>query len=653
MSVKLEVENIGGLRGRQSFNFKRGRVNIVESPNAVGKSSIIKALTAVISLPCITHHALEEAVRLGLKASSPNEIDPLINIYEDSAKINLIINGEERVCEFRRWREPVVKPRGNEKFIFAGILTRESRVMRYLAEGNDNFIWIVDTMSFAQRYETVRSQVEKFLTEAELRLDEINKKKEELTQIKQKLKELSNERLKIKKEYENLERELKKRPPEDPELKILFEKLSEEERLREREVSELEQEVEKAEEELIKPKMELSSIQQEINLLKREREKRVKELEALPVATDMKKWLERADKIEREIIPNLREERGEKVGVFNLLESALRVLRPTENLTCPLCGSKNIDPNRLYEQKEELKRQIAKRDKKIGELLIEADKLRGQTREVDEKRKDLERKISEIESKLQEKETLRRELERRILHPERKLKSKKADLEKAQQKLREVRDKLQQVEKRIKETGKERENLLLCRERLRERLSIIDKELEEGRATIEENSWITINQTPIPIDKAKMFYEYWVECLKNVTRYLLNIIREQRQGAARRFNSEVKILIKKLGFTEFEQIFLNEETYRLQVFRKGGRPQAISSLSSSERNALATLLQLAIKEAYIPEIPFFIIDEVVLDFDKKRVEKIIEYLADLAKTRNWCVVVTRLAGEGAIRVRHI
>lgn len=651
MSVVLEIDNIGGLQGKHRFSFQKGRLNIIESPNAAGKTSIIKSLAAVLSLPGITYATIEEMVRLGLRASDSSVIDPLINIYSDSAGIKLKMNGEEFSAKFQKWKEPIINPKGNEKFVFAGFLTRESKVVRNLAEGNDDFMWIVDTMSLAQRYEEAQSQVEKSLTEALISMDEIKKKKKEIDTINQKIEKAESERISLKKEYEFLGAELRKTPAQDPKLKTLFESVSERERQKEQEVRTLEIEVAKAEKELMEPRMELSSIEREIAILQKTRDDLLEDLRRIPQDADIKKMLQRVDKIEREEVPNLREERGKKVGVFNLLDSALRVMEHGEKV-CPLCGSSGINIEKMYNQKEELKKQIAKLDREIGELLIEADRLRGETIEIDKKKKDKQKDIDKVERELQDKTAKKKELEREVLYPQRKLESRKADLERAKQELKSIKEELRKIEREMKEKETKVQDLLVRRERLEERLLIIDKELEEEKRALQQASLIVVNEIPMSIEKAEFLYAQWIHSLEEVVKHLENRSKEQRQGAARRFNSEVKNLVAKLGFSEFEQILLNEETYKLQVFRKGGLPQAISSLSGSERNALGTLLQLAIKEAYVPEIPFFIVDEVVLDFDKTRVEKIFEYLAELARERNWCVVITRLGGESRIEVKQ-
>jgi chromosome segregation ATPase len=652
MSVELQIENIGGLRGKQFFSFRKGKVNIIESPNAAGKTSIIKSLAAALSLPGVTRAATEEMIHLGLKASEIGEIDPLINIYSDSASIKLKVDKEEIISNFHKWKEPTINPKGNERFVFAGFLTRESKVVRYLAEGNDDFMWIVDTMSLAHRYEEARSQIEKSLTEATMHLDEVRKKKRETDQIAVKTQKSEAELSGLKREYDDLGKELKAKPSEDPKLRSLFEAASEKERLKGKEVDELQDEVEKAEQELAKPRMELNSIDRDVKLLQKTRDSVLDEIKKLPQEAAIKKMLAEADEIERQTIPNLREERGEKVGVFNLFDSALQVIEQGKKIACPLCGSSDIDRTKIYQQKEDLKKQVAKLDREIGELLIKADGLRGGTVEIGSKKKEKEKELDKVESELQEKNARKQDLERFVSFPQRRLETKEADLEKARQELLKITEELGKIEHRMKEIEAKSKGLFVRRERLKERISMIDKELQDGKKALHDSSLVIVNELPVPIARAEVFYKRWIDSLEAVGKHLEEASREQRQGAARRFNSEVKNLTAKLGFSEFEQILLNEETYKLQVFRKEGRPQAISSLSGSERNALATLLQLAIKEAYIPEIPFFTVDEVVLDFDRTRVGKIFGYLAEVAEKKDWCVVVTKLGGESAISVKQ-
>lgn len=652
MSITLEIENIGGLRGKQHFSFRNGTVNIIESPNASGKTSIIKSLAAILSLPSKSYSASEEMVRLGLKASSPGEPDPLINIYEDSASIRLRMNDEEIFSRFQRWKEPFVDPEGNENFVFAGLLTRESRVVRQLAEGNDNFMWIVDTMSAVPSYEQARNLVSQFLVEASTHLDQMEQKKKQAHQLESELLVFVREQETVKAEYENAEKELQAKPLADREKGIISMNLSQQEKEKEKEIKDLETEAQKAEQAFLKPSMELGSVNYDCEKLEQQMNALQNDLGRFPESADIKKILEQADRIERQDVPNAREERGKKVGVFNLLDSVLNTIGSERQPLCPVCGSSDLDADKLAKQKDELKRQVAELDKKISGLIGETQRMKNEASRAENERKEKEAELGKIRSELQQKMYVRKELKTNLEHPKRVLESKKSDVHRAILELGEIRRELREVEERIKETEIGRRGLISRREALGQRLLLAEKNGEQVSKQLEQSSMVVIRGIPSSIDRAETLYKRWVGSLGTVAKYLDEKMSEQRQGAAKRFNAEISKLVKTLHFDEFDEVSLSEQAYNLQVVRKGGYPQTVTSLSGSERDAIAAILQIAVKETYFRKIPFFIIDDVMLDFDETRLNKIYQYLAELAKKSNCCLVVTKLAGRGAIRVRE-
>jgi DNA repair exonuclease SbcCD ATPase subunit len=131
---------------------------------------------------------------------------------------------------------------------------------------------------------------------------------------------------------------------------------------------------------------------------------------------------------------------------------------------------------------------------------------------------------------------------------------------------------------------------------------------------------------------------------------------EQRQKAAVEFNTNIKKLIESLGFKEFRTIRL-DNAYRLYVERLDPKTsnyvfQPVNTLSESEKLSIALILQVALKETYMPDIPFFIIDGVIQDFDEDRRVKVLDYLSNKAEERDWFIVVTRLTEDAAqVRVR--
>ena len=116
--------------------------------------------------------------------------------------------------------------------------------------------------------------------------------------------------------------------------------------------------------------------------------------------------------------------------------------------------------------------------------------------------------------------------------------------------------------------------------------------------------------------------------------------------------------MKNLGFTDFRNVRLNKD-YRLYIERlnpdtKDYVYQQPKTLSTSEKLAIALVLQLALKETYMINIPFFILDDILEDFDEERTQKVIDYLARRAQQEGLFIVITKLVEEAGLpKVRYI
>ena len=117
-------------------------------------------------------------------------------------------------------------------------------------------------------------------------------------------------------------------------------------------------------------------------------------------------------------------------------------------------------------------------------------------------------------------------------------------------------------------------------------------------------------------------------------------------------------MIKKLGFEELVNVRLNDK-YKLYIERIGGHGeetviQQIKSLSASEKLAIALILQSALRNTYLNEIPFFLIDGIIEDFDEDRRKEVIEYLKQLTAEENIIVIATKLNEElPSIKIREV
>lgn len=85
------------------------------------------------------------------------------------------------------------------------------------------------------------------------------------------------------------------------------------------------------------------------------------------------------------------------------------------------------------------------------------------------------------------------------------------------------------------------------------------------------------------------------------------------------------------------------------IIKRDGFHQSIASLSTTERSVIAVILQIALKEAFLPDYPLFIIDEIIMDFDRERANKLVKYLLRSSKERMWLVILARVGEKKEIR----
>jgi DNA repair exonuclease SbcCD ATPase subunit len=73
--------------------------------------------------------------------------------------------------------------------------------------------------------------------------------------------------------------------------------------------------------------------------------------------------------------------------------------------------------------------------------------------------------------------------------------------------------------------------------------------------------------------------------------------------------------------------------------------QQVKTLSTSEKSAIALILQIALKQMYIPDLDFLILDDVLGNFDEDKKIKILDYLSNKAREEDWYIILTTLTDE--------
>jgi len=140
-----------------------------------------------------------------------------------------------------------------------------------------------------------------------------------------------------------------------------------------------------------------------------------------------------------------------------------------------------------------------------------------------------------------------------------------------------------------------------------------------------------------------------IEWLNQVTEYFQEKYMRRMTSARLRFNRNVTRAFEQLSLKGFEKVFLDQD-FALHIVRGNSIEQPIETLSASEKLTVSLILMLAAKDAFLPDFPLFIVDELTLSYDPERFRQIVSYITK----RVPYVIVTSLAssGTGGIQVTY-
>lgn len=631
MKAELELQNIGGFKGIRKFEFQKGAINEVEASNAIGKTSLIRGLACALVYPLTHDEAIKEARNQGILRES------LKNIYEKDAAVRLKHDGQTDEWEMRSDGTFGLLPKGDERFVWAGMLTQEARTIRQLVEGNSDFSWVPQWLSHARRYASAKSFIDSQITDVELKNNALMKRQEALLEEDSKLKQKKEERTRLDREREQLAQQVNQKEREhlermkvlDMEIRRNGDHISE----HEGRINRLQQEITRLEEEL---KGNATDLQQ-----------REEELQGIDIEGIRREVIQKVSEIDKEI-GGLRK----GVAVLSGQKSAFTdaksifVQRGEREGLCPICKRSTIDLSFLEVEISKISNDILARERKIQALA--ADRTRWLQKEATE-RQQIDKLNQEIKRLNDNKRGLNSTKSRTMTELEN-LRMGLVKLRSEESILAEERAKLG------KETEKWKAETLQVLKSIERGLQAVDREIADYTRKIQEGSFISL------YERERASFQQWQKRLRKLESRLSEIkgYYEQRQHqhevqAIVDFNNNVKKVMAELGFTEFDQIAIDRDDMRLKVLRSGFIRQPVESLSTSEKYSIAIILQIALRETYLPDIPFFIVDEVVVSYDEERKQRILDYLGQMAKKKELYVIVTKLsekAGEEiSVKVR--
>jgi len=620
MKAKLELQNIGGFKGVRKFEFQKGAVNEVEAPNAMGKTSLIRGLACALAYPLTHDEAIKEARNQGILRES------LKNIYEKDAAVHLEYDGHTEEWEmggdgsFHRLPKD-----GNQGFLFAGMLTQEAQTIRQLIQGNSDFSWVPQRLSYAQRYASAKSFIDSQINDVKLKNNALIKRQEALLEEDSKLKQKKGERARLDGEREKLAQQVNQREREqleqlnvkDMEIRHKEERISE----HEGRISRLQQEITRLEEQLKSNDKDLQQCEEE--------------LRSIEIEVVRREVIQKVSEIDKEI-SKWRKDVAMLNGQKSILTDAKGVLvqRGEKEGLCPVCNRSTVDVSSLEAGISKIGNDIQVREREIQALA--AERTRWLQKEVAERRR-IDKLNQEIKRLNDNKRGLNSTKSRAV--------TELGNLQKGLVKLKGEQTILVQERATLgKETEKWKAETLQVLKSIERGLQAVDGEIADYTRKIQEGSFISL------YERERASFQQWQNRLHKLESRLREIREyyEQRQHqhevqAIVNFNNNVKRVMGDLGFMEFDQIAIDRDDMRLKVLRPGFIRQPVESLSTSEKYSIAIVLQIALRETYLPSIPFFIVDEVVVSYDEERKRRILDYLDEMAREKGLYIIVTKLS----------
>jgi len=642
MSWNLKVNNIGGLRGEYSYGFDDG-INIINAPNATGKSSAINAL------------------RLVLGGGQMDNLAQYINDSSEYAEVVLEDGETHRISLSRSGDEAEIlsreAPYENEQVEDLVFLTEDAPIHQAVVEGDEEMLgrWL-SNITDIEYYEIARDRARSVMQEysrqkeqarqqVEGSVQEVNELIEEL---EQELEEVTSEIDEIldSDEYQDIKSELQEERDKKEELEDDVDEIN-------RNINQFQTEIENARRTLEERQERKEELEQRIKDLKKQRTQGEQKIDELREKAN--EYEDKIDELERELEGKQEERNGRTVvieeGIRTRLENKERRLERREQIEnyseCPYCGQ-DLTAEQIKEEIEELKKDIEdlrhakkQRERKIADFRAER---RGLLDEIEEIREEIPGKIDEAEDELTGVKNT--------------ISNKKTEIQEKESKIEELEEEKDSLNKQIADVEERITELASTNEEHRKRLNSLHEREKEVKNRL-ENARERRAKYQRGTERLEELQEK-EEVAEQIVRHFSDRIEMVNTQMLGELNDALKRNFELLELAEFEKIRVERERtggFSLDLTRldEDGRPTptSLSELSGAERRVVALLVQYVAKTTFAPDIPLFVVDEVSNAMDDERFRRVMQELENELDT----LIVTRnvpLEGETEIlQQKHI
>jgi DNA repair exonuclease SbcCD ATPase subunit len=608
--LDIEIENVGGYKGIHHFTLHPG-LNIVKAPNAVGKTSFVRALELMV---------LDDS-ELRNKGYYMNLMTDEIR---DQARVKFV---SDKIIErrFRRTREdlkwidgnPIYRD-GNKVSMVCFALPDNELINRMLTgQSIENYIEEFSESRYYDRaIELVGTLESDFDRKHQLYRSDLIRLEQEQTNIKND--EL--EKARLEKEKENLPSIDVNKAVEDQKIRQEINRIEGLKRGIDNEAASIRREI-------IECDSSIERIQSEIEIF----DARIKEIgkdqkRINDQLSEIDKFLNRTNIDIKNFDMQLRKT-DDEIRMVN--ENFQKRQQYGEDKICIACGQQ-LSLAQLQKYESQLK--ASKED--WGQKLKTANRKREDLEGDQHKLKRELQELATFSDQLKAKQKSKAEKERQKNIQSTKFKEKESQrntLEKEIEKL------YANIDEELLEFVKKKDKLVTLIESAEARVNARKQRIEELKKSEHEADRI-VGQ---------------IEFTKDAIAHLRKRKEELLDAVRLTFNKRIKEIYQKLGYKDFEDIEIRPD-YTVYIRRPGFNDSwPLDALSTSERITLAVTLLIAGKQEYLPDYPFFVLDELVTSYDPERFEKIKEYISHVTDY----VVITQLVKSedvgGKVVIEHI
>ena len=598
----MEINNVGGLVGKHCLTFKEG-LNIIKAGNAVGKTSAQKA----IELLGLRNHDLKGARHYA-------------NLFGDqtaSVKATGSIQCDRR---FRVVGNDLMEAGGEPlvdtgKGYISGICfaTPENPLIAEMLEGR-SIKSFIERFSDSDNYDTA---VNVLNDASETILLKLSMYRETIA----KLEETRSSFELLKKDKADIEEKLKRMPKIDvatvmKDLKA-FEKAFAEKRQIMNALSEAKAELSQTKNNIDDYKSAIKHLQSDLDSMMKKHPKiddRLKEIsKQFPVIKDQ------IDLLSRQISSW---ESDLKIVDENKIT---RMKYKDGSGICHACG-KPLSLHDLQRYEEKIK----------NDLSVSRKNLKTNERELE----DLVLERTELQDTEEEKNTIGIEIREKT----KSLSIYEGDEIRFRKKVTTLTAEEETIQKRIKDMSKNEDAFKKYQEK--DRLETL---LNEKEKTIEQTQkrMAALNNEIIDVSALQQKSDFVKSAITHLKKRRDEIIDAVRV----KFNDTINNLYKTMGFRNIEDISITRD-YSITVTKKDKGKEVekfpLIALSASERVTLGVALLVAAKQEYLPDFPFFVMDEVVTSYDPTRFEHIKEFVKNVTDY----VIITQLSKEDGLMVEY-